>query len=136
MEGLSGEIGGPSVRGVGLDLVDLTRFGEVVGRRPGVLGRIFSTDELGAATGVGAAARTIRLASCFAAKEAVMKAIGVGLDSVSLHDIVVHDDGTSAPAIELGGAAAERAELLGIRAVVVTIAVTAEVVSAVAISSG
>ena len=42
MEGLSG----PTVRGVGLDLVDLARLRDVIGRRPGVLGRIFSDEEV------------------------------------------------------------------------------------------
>ena len=136
MEGLSRPVGGPSVRGVGLDLVDLERFREVVSRRPGVLGRIFSERELSAITGADATERSIRLAGCFAAKEAAMKAIGVGLDRVSLHDIVVRDDGGAAPSIEFEGAAADRAMVLGVRAVAVTIAETAGVVSAMVVSSG
>jgi len=135
VEGLSG----PTVRGVGLDLVDLARFGEVVARRPGVLGRIFTDDELRAVAGVGGGGsfdRVSRQAALFAAKEAVMKSIGVGLDRVPLHDIVVCEDGTSGPGIELVGAAADRAGSLGVRDVAVTITRTGGVVSAMAISSG
>lgn len=129
MEGLNG----PTVRGVGLDLVDLERFREVAARRPGVIGRIFSDDELAGVA--GASDREARLAALFAVKEAVMKSLGVGLDRVALHEIVVRDDGSSGPGVELTGAAAARAGSLDVRAVTVTIGGTATVVTAVAISS-
>ncbi len=53
-------------------------------------------------------------AARFAAKEAVMKALGTGMRGVSWLEIEVVRESGQAPAIQLTGQAAARAELLGI----------------------
>ena len=68
--------------GLGIDAVDLDRFAAVIARRPSILERCFTSDER-AAVGSGRAA-TERFAARFAAKEATMKALGVGLGEVAL----------------------------------------------------
>lgn len=98
---LAGVVAG--VVGVGIDAVDLERFARVLGRRSSMAGRLFTTGEL-------AYARTAsdpvpRLATRFAAKEAAMKALGVGLGAFPFHDVEVVRVGLDAPWLALSGAA-------------------------------
>ena len=65
---------GVGVIGVGIDAVDVDRFAVVVARRPRLVERLFTDRERSEAGGSAA-----RLAARFAAKEAVMKVLGVGL---------------------------------------------------------
>ena len=67
--------------GIGIDLVDVQRFRTVLQRREKISERLFTKDELSYCN--SAADPTERLAARFAAKEAVMKALGVGLGSDS-----------------------------------------------------
>jgi len=101
--------GGGSVVGVGVDAVDVPRFRKVLARRPGFATRYFTEDEL--ADAGRSTDPTESLAARFAAKEAVMKALGTGLGSFPLTDVEVRctaGDGATrgAPFIALHGAAA------------------------------
>ncbi len=89
-----------SVVGVGIDSVDLDRFRAVMTRRPGLARRLFTDGELAYAAQVPDPLP--RLATRFATKEAVMKALGVGLWSFRLTDVEVERAGLDAPD---GGAA-------------------------------
>ena len=98
--------------GVGVDAVDVDRFRAVLERRPGLAARVFTESELADAARHGD--RAERLAARFAAKEAVMKALGRGLGSFALRDVeVVRSEGTGsragAPSIRLGPGAARLA---------------------------
>ncbi|MGI9577552.1 MAG: holo-ACP synthase [Microthrixaceae bacterium] len=97
---------GPWVVGVGIDLADVARLEAAMGRRAGVAGRLFTAGELEVLDTVDALA----VAQRFAAKEAVMKALGVGIDSVSFTDI---DLGAAIDTVELSGRARQRAAELG-----------------------
>lgn len=57
--------------------------------------------------------RAESLAARWAAKEAVLKALGAGVDEIAMTDVVVVD-GTAGPELELRGAAARRAASLGV----------------------
>src|SRR5439155_26934106 len=98
-------IGGGNVVGVGIDAVDVDRFRTVLGRRRGFAERVFTVAERAEAAGrhdpvPGLAAR-------FAAKEAVMKSLSVGLGAFDFADVeVVRGDG-GAPALSVSGRAAE-----------------------------
>ena len=61
--------------GVGLDVVDIERFREVLARRPAMHQRLFTDGER--ALAAGRTDPVPALAVRFAAKEAVMKALGV-----------------------------------------------------------
>lgn len=97
--------------GLGIDNVDIDRFRRVLARTPGFAARVFTDAEL--AYGREQRDPTQRLAARFAAKEAVMKALGVGLGEVRLQDIEVVRAPSGAPALALHGSAgalaAERA---------------------------
>ena len=66
--------------GLGIDAVDVDRFAEVLARQPRMAGRLFTDDER-------IVDATPRLAARFAVKEAVMKALGVGLGAFGWHDV-------------------------------------------------
>ena len=99
------------VVGIGIDAVDLGRFRTVLKRRPRLVTRLFTPDELAYAD--RAPDRVPRLATRFATKEAVMKALGVGLWSFRLTDVEVVRVGLGAPVLALHGAAADLARAAG-----------------------
>lgn len=98
-----------ATRGVGVDVVDVQRFAAVLGRRPQLHQRLFTEAERDDARG-----KVERLAARFAAKEAVLKALGVGLGSVRWHEIEVSRLISGAPQLRLRGAALELARRGGV----------------------
>ncbi len=104
---------GPSgVRGVGIDAVDLERFRAVLARRPGLAGRLFTDAERAYAD--RAADPVPRLATRFAAKEAVLKALGAGLGAFRFAEVGVVRRGLEAPFLVLDGSAARLAARAGV----------------------
>ena len=94
----------------GVDIIEISRIGEVAakyGER--FFRRIYTQGELDYCRG-----RAPQLASRFAAKEAVMKALGTGVRGVRWRDIEVVRDPGRAPVIRLHGSAMDRAKMLGI----------------------
>ena len=98
----------PVIVGVGVDAVDVPRFRKVLQRRPGITARLFSDDEMAYASRFRDP--TQRLAARFAAKEAAMKALGVGLGAFRLRDVEVVKAPSGAPALVLRDGAAAVAE--------------------------
>ncbi|MCA1656935.1 MAG: holo-ACP synthase [Actinobacteria bacterium] len=89
--------------GVGIDLLEIDRLERALERHPRLARRVFTEDELAYA---GERARPGRhLAARFAAKEAVVKALG--LRSFGLREIEVVAG--EPPSVRLSGAAAEAA---------------------------
>ncbi len=111
-----GVLGGPGIVGVGVDAVSVARFRRLLERRPGFAGRCFTEVEQ---TDAGSSTdRAQSLAARFAAKEAVMKALGTGLGGFALTDVEVRrTEGTDAtrhaPYLVLHGSAASLAEAQG-----------------------
>lgn len=108
----SSAIGGAGVVGIGVDVVDLQRFRLALGRRPRLAPRLFTDEELAYAARFKDPAP--RLAARFAAREAVMKAMGVGLGAFAFHDAEVVRMERGAPGITLRGKAAALAAERGI----------------------
>jgi holo-[acyl-carrier protein] synthase len=100
------------VIGLGLDTVDVDRFRTVLDRTPGLVDRVFTDAECRYAR--EQRDPTQRLAARFAAKEAVLKALGVGLGAIRLRDIEVIRSSTGAPGLQLHGDAAEFAARSGV----------------------
>ena len=76
-----------AIVGVGVDAVDVARFRQVLDRRPRFAQRCFTESERADATGSADVAQS--LAARFAAKEAVMKALGTGIGGFALTDVEV-----------------------------------------------
>ena len=102
--GLAEEIGRSGrVTGVGIDAVEIERFARVLARRTGMADRLFTPGELAYAR--AASDPVPRLSTRFTAKEAAMKALGVGLGAFPFHDVEVVRDGLDAPRLVLHGSA-------------------------------
>lgn len=103
----------PGVVGVGSDLVEVDRFRRALDRRPQMAERLFSDAER------AYAARfrdpTKGLAARFGAKEAVMKALGVGLGKFAFRDVEVVRLPSGEPTLALHGRAAALAAERGVR---------------------
>lgn len=97
---------------VGLDLAEVPRFRTVLARRPRLAERVFTEAERDYA--YRKRDPTERLAARFAAKEAVMKALGVGLGAFPFRDVEVVRARSGAPGLSLTGRAAALAEVRGV----------------------
>ena len=93
----------PGIVGVGIDLVDVDRFRTSLQRTPSMRERMFTPGERAYAE--SANDPTERYAARFAAKEAVMKALGVGLGAFGFHDVEVQRDDGGRPSLVVVGAA-------------------------------
>jgi holo-[acyl-carrier protein] synthase len=75
------------IRGIGVDAVDIQRFRTALTRTPSMRERLFTAEELAY---VGPQVDETRsLAARFAARESVMKAMGVGLGAFGFHEVWV-----------------------------------------------
>ena len=103
------------IRGLGIDIVEVDRIRRAVARWGEVfLCRVFTPEER--AKGGPSPAAAERLAGRFAAKEAVMKALGLGRRGVGGQEIEITIDPFGKPGVRLTGRAASVAERLGVRA--------------------
>jgi holo-[acyl-carrier protein] synthase len=120
------------VIGIGIDAVELDRFRAVLARTPSIAGRLFTDGERAEAAHRHDPAP--RLAGRFAAKEAVMKALGVGLGAFAFRDVEVVREESGAPVLRVTGAAARLAAERGVREWRVSITHTHHTASAVAVA--
>jgi len=102
--------------GIGIDIVDVPRFEKVLARRPKIVDRLFTEGEK-----LDTKLRPQRLAARFAAKEAVMKACGVGVGSTGWKTIEVKKMRSGAPMVVLHGSAQELADRVGIKNMHITL---------------
>jgi holo-[acyl-carrier protein] synthase len=94
----------------GVDIIEISRIGRMVerwGKR--FLDRIYTEPELMICRGIPG-----RLASRFAGKEAVMKALGTGVRGISWREIEIDSESSGKPIVNLYGKARARAESLGL----------------------
>ncbi len=96
--------------GVGIDAVDVARFALILGRRAGFEERVFTPLERSTCAGT-----VNRLAARFAAKEATMKALGVGLGAFGFHEVWVERAPSGRPLLRVAGRAEELASAAGVR---------------------
>ena len=102
---------------VGIDMIAIPRIRRVVERHNGrFLRRVYTPEEVAFCRG-----RVPELAARFAAKEAVMKALGTGTRGVGWRDIEVLPDRRGKPLVYLYGRARKRAESIGLGALDVSL---------------
>lgn len=98
---------GGGVRGVGVDAVDVERFRLSLARTPSMRERLFTPEEL--AYVAPKADPVPSLAARFAAREAVMKAMGLGLGAFGFHEVWVTRAESGEPSLRVTGRALELA---------------------------
>ncbi|HEY5475193.1 MAG TPA: holo-ACP synthase [Tepidiformaceae bacterium] len=98
---------------VGIDIIEIERVADVIARHGDrFLRRVYTDDEIAHCRG-----RVSELAARFAAKEAVMKALGTGVRGVGWKDIEILPNRRGKPLVflyERGAARGERIELRGL----------------------
>jgi holo-[acyl-carrier protein] synthase len=97
--------------GIGVDAVEVDRMRQILVRTPTFRERFTSGEQSDAEQRHDPAER---YAARFAAKEAVMKAMGVGLGAFGFHDVETTLADSGAPSLRLTGRAAELASSRGI----------------------
>ena len=100
------------IRGIGVDAVDIERFRTSLERTPTMRRRLFTAEEL--AYVEPKADPVPSLAARFAAREAVMKAMGLGLGAFGFHEVWVTRAASGAPSLAITGRALELAVDRGI----------------------
>jgi holo-[acyl-carrier protein] synthase len=91
--------------GIGVDLAEISRLEHALARTPALAARLFAESERD---------RPLRsLAACFAAKEAVAKALG-GPSGLLWTDAAVGHDERGRPVLQISGSVAAAAASLGI----------------------
>lgn len=111
--------------GIGVDVVDLARFQRALDRTPRLRDRLFTAQER---------ALPLRsLAGRFAAKEALLKALG-STDGVGWHDMEVVSGTDGNPDLQVAGRAAEIAAARGITSLHVSMSHDAGVAIAVVVA--
>ncbi|TFC91872.1 MULTISPECIES: holo-ACP synthase [Cryobacterium] len=115
------------IRGIGVDIVDLARFERQVLRTPGLIARLFTEVERGLPVH--------SLAARFAAKEALIKALGDSAGA-SWQEMAVVTDPHGNPGFVLTGAAAAALVARGIDTVHLTMTHDAGVACAFVVTEG
>ncbi|CCH77065.1 Holo-(acyl-carrier-protein) synthase [Nostocoides japonicum T1-X7] len=111
--------------GVGIDVVDIARFGAALDRTPALRRRLFTPEE--------AVLPLASLAARFAAKEALAKALGAPVGLRWTDARVVREEGRR-PRLEVSGTVAAQADLLGVASFHVSLSHDAGIASAVVVA--
>ncbi len=113
--------------GVGIDVVDVARFAEILERTPALADRLFTAGERG---------RPIpSQAARFAAKEALAKALGAP-SGLHWHDAEVVSGADGRPRLEVAGTVAKRCDSLGVGHIHVSLSHDAGIASAMVVLEG
>jgi len=113
-----------AVLGVGIDVVDIARFGATLERTPAMRVRLFTEHER--------ERPLASLAARFAAKEALAKALGAPT-GLGWTDAEIRNEASGDPQFEIRGSVLARADELGVRTVHVSLSHDAGIASAVVV---
>ena len=112
------------ILGVGIDVVDIGRFGEALERTPTLRDRLFTPQER--------ERPLASLAARFAAKEALAKALGAPT-GMAWHDAEIRNEHSGNPQFELRGSVLAKADDLGVEHVHVSLSHDAGIASAMVV---
>jgi holo-[acyl-carrier protein] synthase len=123
------------IAGLGVDIVEIDRMAAALERRPKMRERLFSAEERAYCDKRNRP--EIHYALRFAAKEAVLKALGTGFAGMRFTDVEVVRDANGRPAPRLSGRAKDVADSLGVVELHLSLSYThtTAVASAVAITT-
>ena len=116
----------------GIDLIEINRIRKALERHgERFLERIFTPAEIAECRG-----RAEALAACFAAKEAIVKALGTGIGPVGWTDVETLHRPSGEPYVVLHGRAQSVAEVLGLKHWAVSQSHSQEMATAVVVAAG
>lgn len=122
------------IRGIGLDLVKISRIERLCSRYgQSFTARVFTPAEQGYCQNKGRPAQ--HFAARFAAKEAVFKLLGAPA-GISFHDVEVVSTPSGQPLLKLSGVAAQAAKQLKIKRTLLSLTHEQETAAAVAVGEG
>lgn len=105
--------------GTGIDIIEISRIDRAVNRSSRFLDRVFTDREISYFKETGN--KPCHIAGTFAAKEAVLKALGTGLKEMSWKDIEITRDSMGKPSVTLYKNAEIIALSIGIRQIHISI---------------
>ncbi len=109
--------------GTGVDITEVTRLRQAVEKwGQDFLNRIFTQEELENAKTRGSLYQ--HLAGRFAAKEAVMKALGTGNKDIAWHEIEILSDDEGQPIVHLHNKACHKADSFGLQGFAISLSHT------------
>lgn len=119
--------------GIGVDMLEIARMERAMRRHPRIVARTFTDDERAYCDRTARPAQ--HYAARFAAREAVLKALGTGFSQgIGLKDVSVAVDEAGRPHAVLVGRAAEVARERGVQEVALSLSYTHEVALANAVA--
>ena len=122
-----------ALAGIGVDMLEIARMQHALDERPYFIRRLFTEDERMYCEHTARPAE--HYAGRFAAREAVLKALGLGFgNGVGIGDVSVVRDDSGRPRVLLAGRAAEVAREQGVREVALSISHTHDVAVANAVA--
>lgn len=120
--------------GIGMDIIEIRRI-ETALRRRSFCQRVFTPGEQQYCDSRGTQ-RPASYAARFAGKEAVLKALGVGLSGGTWQDIEILPDGKGQPCLQLSGYFAVLAQRLGVGSIYISLTHAREYAGAQVILEG
>lgn len=122
-----------ALAGVGVDIVDIARMERAMERTPAFCRRVFTEEERAYCEGRARPAE--HYAARFAAREAVLKALGTGFSGgVGMRDVSVAHDAAGRPVAVLTGKVKEIAEEQGVLSIALSLSFTHDVAVANAVA--
>lgn len=122
------------IMGIGIDLVEVDRIRRAVANER-FIERVYTKTERQYCDSRGRGA-VLSYAARFAGKEAVMKALGVGLSGGAFTDIEIVNDELGAPLVKLSGGFAERARVRNVTNIHISLTHVKEYAAAECIAEG
>ncbi len=125
-----------TVIGIGTDIIEVLRIAKMIERHGELfLNRVFTLREIEYCSARKAASQ--HYAGRWAAKEAILKALGTGwARGIQWRDLEIRNDGAGKPTVAMGGGARDMCEQLGIADMMVSISHCRSHATAFAIALG
>ena len=120
--------------GVGCDVIEIARVEKAI-ERDSFVERVYAPSEIAYCRSRGQQAAA-SFAARFAAKEAVLKALGTGLRGGELKEIVITNDELGKPSVQLLGYHAELASKLGVKNIEISMSHSREMAVAYVVMEG
>lgn len=114
--------------GIGCDIIEIERIARAI-KSESFIRRVFTAEEAAYCQRRGQQAAA-SFAARFAAKEAVLKALGTGLREGSLQEITVDNDVLGKPLVQLSGHFAMLAKQLGVKNIQISLSHSRELATA------